>query len=362
MTPLLSRFIALAKRIWKAWISDLQDAWRVLIESILPKARRRVRLQPEGDTWQLTVTGTRSPPDPLRIDWGQADEATGQLTAWVQSNGLRGTRVAVVLPSTRVLRRRWTAPAALEHALDRAVALQVARLFPVAGAQLCWSHRVVDRSEDGLNITIEIAATHQSLLAGFSERLSSAGLCLEHAESAEEHGQPAAHRFVQTVGRARSAAGSSWTALERGLAGSAATLVLGLIVVWTVQTAREREAWANALATADAASIPAERSSRKLLSLLTPAQSLIQEATRPSAGAALSALTSQIPGDSWVSHWEWRPDATNVHVFTSNAADLTALLDSSEMTTGVQLQSAAPAPGLPGIEQAKYQITLGGQP
>jgi hypothetical protein len=170
------------------------------------------------------------------------------------------------------------------------------------------------------------------------------------------------HRFVHADDGTRSSAGHSWTIVERGMAVSAAALLLGVVVVWTVQSSRERDAWATALATADAASIPAERSSRQLLSLLTPAQSLLQEATRPTAGAALSALTSQIPGDSWVSHWEWRPDATTVHVFTSNAAALTAQLDASEMTARVQLQSATPAPGLPGIEQAKYELAIEAQP
>jgi hypothetical protein len=255
----------------------------------------------------------------------------------------------------------WTAPAALEHALDRAVLLQVPRLFPVASAQLAASHRVVERAEDGLTVTVEIAVTHQSLLAMVAERLARAGLDLSHAAAAGDSMTPP-HRFVRTDEGVRSPTDRGWTVLERAMAISAAALVMGLIVAWTVQSTRERNAWATALAAADAASIPAERSSRQLLSLLTPAQSLLREATQPTAGAALSALTSQVPGDSWVSHWEWRPEATTVHVFTSNAAALTALLDASELTARVQLQSATPAPGLPGIEQAKYQLAIEVQP
>lgn len=363
MTTLPDRLLTGTRRIWQLWISDLKDSWQALVESVLPRARRRVRLQITGDTWQLTVAGTRAAPEPLNLDWTQPGHAEKQLADWVQAQGLVGTRVIAELPATAVLRRNWTAPAALEHASGRAVAYQIPRLFPVASTQLCWAHRVVARSEDGLTLTIEIAATHAALLTGISDKLSRAGLRLSHAQSIEETADQPPHRFLPAAGRVDVAhASKAWTLAERALAGSAAVLLLGLIVAWTVQSAREREAWADALAAADAASVPAERSSRKLLSLLTPAQSLLQEATRPTAGAALSALTSQIPGDSWVSHWEWRPESTTVHVFTSNAAQLTALLDSSEMTKRVQLQSASPAPGLPGIEQAKYQISLGGHP
>ena len=151
--------------VWRAWISDLRDAWAALIGAVLPRARRRVRLSLDGDSWEATLLGARSPPEPLRIDWAQADEAATRLATWVQSHGLRGTRVVAVLPHNSVLRRRWTAPAALEHVLDRAVGLQVPRLFPVASSQLAASHRIVERSEDGQTVTVEIAAAHQSLLA-----------------------------------------------------------------------------------------------------------------------------------------------------------------------------------------------------
>src|SRR5690242_9635363 len=98
------------------WAGELRASFTSLLES--PRLRGSTRLV-------------------LRLEGGRLPAR--------EPSSLAGAVLTVVLPAGDVLVKELVLPAAAESSLDRVLAIQATRVFPLATAQLCLDYRVAQR-------------------------------------------------------------------------------------------------------------------------------------------------------------------------------------------------------------------------
>ncbi len=340
----------------RMWVEELQQAAADVMDRVMPARRQRLELAVADGQWILRTEkhGEGLVADSLGFSTTVPDR--DRLRATLAASNIPAQRVSVVLSDEKVLRRQLRLPASIGSALGSAVALQLPRLFPLRADTIVHDYRVLEPESTTETLTIEIAAVRRDLIEGIVIALHECGLAVDQIVLRDASGQ-SRHRFLSARLRRALTPGAAWSPTEKRLGVSAVALALAVAAVPFVQMQRERAAWAETLAAADAASIGAVKASETLVSLLNPAQAIVDLSTAPTAGQAMATLSVALPTDSWLAQYEWQPGSVRVRSLTPDASKLIDELSAAPLASTTRLVSATPASGIPGMEDVQLEVS-----
>jgi len=226
-----------------------------------------------------------------------------------------GATLTAVLPASDVLVRKLTLPAAAEKSLDRVLAIQVVREFPLDPRQLYFDHYVAQRLRDTKQIVVHLRAAKRNQIEALSNWAVGVGGRLDRVCCLTEDGETSGN-FLPRVSRG---GGSHFSSLERGLAIAALLLTVTTAAVVAGQWWFERRQVDAELTRIRTQAQQVRAQWKQIETESAPAADLARLMSVPDAATILGDLPDRIPQDTWISQIEIRTPATTVATLNLSA-------------------------------------------
>ncbi|MFL6600217.1 MAG: hypothetical protein ACJ8R9_02715 [Steroidobacteraceae bacterium] len=236
--------------------------------------------------WPLTLSARDSTQDPLP---------------------LAGSLMTAVLPAGDVLIKELLLPAAAENSLDRVLAIQAMRVFPLATTQLYLDHRMVQRIRATKQIAVHLRAAKRAQIDELSQWARSVGGRLDRVcyQASDEE---LSGNFLP---RASWGAIRHFSSAERRLAVGAVFLALAAAGIVGAQWAFERHQVNAELAKIKTHAQQVRATWRQIEAQSAPRSDLSKLMSAPDAATVLGGLPDNLPTDTWVSQIEIRAPSTS---------------------------------------------------
>ena len=344
----------LAAAGWQWWRSEMESLFDDTVGSRLARGQSRARLSIQSETLTLQLRGSRDwseaaslprPPSPEALP-----DAIGELMRKAPST-LR--EIEIEAPSDRVLIRPIDLPAAVRPRLRAAVEYQLDRLTPFRPLDIGFD--IVENkaaAREG-RLSAHLAAIARKEIEAWIAAADPEGRCHCSVVSAASPQQPR-FRFAQRRGRrARSPA----VRIELALAASLGVLVIATLGVTAWHLSAEQRLIDARLDALRSQAKQAEETRASLEQRLRQAAFLGTQLSSVDAAQILSAVTRDLPVDSWV--FQFQQDGTSLTLsgFAKNATLIASALEKDPLFAQAQLRSAMQQPGSSN-ERFEIQLTL----
>ena len=317
------------------WLHELRDLGETLLVRVAPKLARRVVVRFEGSTGSIWMGGQTQP---LEL---------------VES--LRGTRAVLVLDRRDVLTHELHLPAAVERELDRAIELHLERELPLPRERVCVDWKVIGRNRQHQRIVVSLLVVHREHVDRVLGRVTECGLRPIRIGVAGTAGDIVGNVLPRRVRPEQ----LRLTPLDRRLMGAAVGLAVLTLAVIGGQWMYERVEVGRELQRTSGLATTAETVSRQLTNNSAAAAALVNIMAKPDAVDVLTALTANVPRDSWAYELEVtsaQAGALQIKLggFTPTATTFVDVLEQTPELEQVRLVSAASA----GLGTGKDRLRL----
>jgi len=336
------------------WWRELRDMGVAMLARVAPRLITRTLIvleQTGGGIWRL-----RAPVRECLETF--TEEANGNAPSLAQPTvaALAGTRTEIAMAPELVLTRRLVLPETVEGDLDRVVGLQLERECPLPIDQIHFDKRVAARMKQDRRIAVDVWIVRRSRIEQLRAMTRVWGAQLTRIGVSDTDGAVVGNFLRGTTRLAR----LNLTSLDRRLMASGATLATVWFGLIGAHWGYERAQLGRELRQLATPSTNATRLAGQLKAEAAPAEALVGLMRLPDALDALSALTEEVPKDSWVydldavAQWPQVP-SIKLAGFTPAATMLVGVLEASHKFDTVRLVSAQSA-GL-GSAQDRLQLS-----
>jgi general secretion pathway protein L len=319
------------------WIAELRATMASLLEALRIKDSTRLFLYVEGEGLTVrqvqrskaqdlcTLTRDSAGRWPLSLE---ADDSSREFSTF------SGSTLTAVLPASDVLIRMLVLPAAAEKSLDRVLAIQTVREFPLAPTQLYFDHRIVQRLRDTKQIVVHLRAAKRTQIDELSTWALSAGGRLERICCMTADGEISGN-FLP---RASWGVATRFSTLERGFAVASLFLLAAAAGIVGAQWWFERRHVDTDLTKVRVEAQQVRARWKQIETDSAPVTELIKLMSRPDAASVLGDLPDRLPTDTWVSQIEIRAPATAVATVSLSAFAPAAVTLVDELAKSIHFQ------------------------
>jgi general secretion pathway protein L len=352
----LSRWRVALTALIAWWLQELREMGEAALARLIPRLATRTFVRFEGQSGTLwSLRGSHK--ECLSTFTCDATGAWPEkLSPPEAAAAVQGTRAIVALAPASVLRQKLTLPVSAERNLDQIIWLQLERESPMPLERVSVDYRTGKRSRTDRTIEIELLIVQRDRIERVRELARAWGLRLMRIGVGVE-----ANGVNGNFLRARDTSGRlQLTRTDSRLTFAAALLTVLYVLLLGVQWGYERFQVGRELQRLEAPATAADHLARQLQVNAAPAQALAKMIRQPDALDLLTALTQDIPRDSWLYELEinaqW-PQVPRIKLsgFTPTATKLIGELQNTGHFDDVRLDWAMSA-GI-GAGQDRLQLT-----
>lgn len=341
----LAELPALGTRVLSWWWGELSGMLPAAVARLVPKSVPPSMLFVEGDAWRVvSATGTAQSLDAKATDQ--------ELTAQLLQAGPGLSKLSVVLPNERVLRRRVTLPVIADARLRSAVELQIDRLSPFQSDAVRFDARASSRDNVEGAMVADVVIIPRAPVDALEQRLSALGLKPQTIDVAGPDGEPSGFNLST-----RGAPGDGRRASLITLAFAAVAVLAWYLAFYAWGAAREREL-AGWRATVEQLRPVAARSAalrRELEGLIEP-QKIAQGHKPGHALNPLLELTKLLPADVRLSEFRLSGDTIDLTGLGADPPSLIGKLEASPLFKDVKFRS--PVTRRPDLSKDRFEISM----
>ena len=243
--------------------------------------------------------------------------------------------VILRLPAERALVRLLHLPTGARANLDAILRHEVARQSPLAAQDIYYDYRITSENKGTLDVELRIIRRRE--IDDLTALCQEAGIALAAVEFDSDMSRADGGSFPVDPGAART------LALRPRLVPLLAALVLSLALALVGSIYLRGEMIAGDLSDrvdqARERAVAVERLQRGLDTANRQASFLTLQKRSPAAIAVLATLSRLLPDDAWLYEFEMNGDEVRMHGFSTSAASLIALLDSSPYFRDAEFRS-----------------------
>jgi len=347
------RFPALASRFS---LDDILERWRDALVACLPSRLRRLLASRDQ---HLIVAPTGATARVFQEQAGQR-EALGELDPQVPGSlqamlvGLKDKRYRsmVQLSTGSVLTRRVSFPSQVRENLPQVLGYEIDRLSPFQADQVYFDYQVIDGTEQGGKIGVDLALCRRDLARDWLQRLRDAGAPPERLTW--EGAWPKANLLPVHERPQRGSSIFSPTKLLLMLLLLLAGAVLAT-PIWQMQQTRSLRAADVETLKARAEKVHEMRTALELARKGSVAV-LQAKSEQPRMIDLLRELTERLPDDTWVQNLDFRDGEIQVRGESAQATALINLLEQAPGITAVTFRS--PVVQVAGSGRERFHISL----
>lgn len=340
---------SLARRVFDWWIGELLALAPGWLTARLPKRTEVALLFLRGETWRI-VPGTDGA-HAIELDASADDkDIADRILEMVPEFSL--SRLAVILPSGMVLRRRVELPLMSDAALRSAVELQIDRLSPFKTDAVRFGVRVHERDALAGKLVADIAIAPRAAVEQIEARLDALGLKPAAVDVETGNGERAGFDL-----RAAAPANAAQRARLITAAMACVAVLMWYLAIYAWGAARERDVAGWQAAVADLRPV-AERSAilrRQLDGLIEPMT--IAGKHKPGSTLALVAeLTELLPDGARLIELRITGDAIDMTGLALDPPALISKLEASKRFKDVKFRS--PVVRRPDLGKDRFEIAM----
>jgi hypothetical protein len=336
------------------WLHELRDIAETMLARIAPRFVTRTLVRVGSTQAEISIVRGKRVEPLLSVSC----DADGQWPIELPGPdaSIRGTRAVLALAPEHVLSRRLTLPEGVERDLERVITLQLERESPIPPERVCVEHLITERLKQDRRIGVEVLIVHRERLEKLRDLVRAWGLRPMRI-GVERSGQV----IGNFLGNKAASQAMRATRIDRRLAAAGGALAVSCALVIGWQWGYERLEVGRELRKVAVHAANADKLFRQLASAASPGEALVRTMEQPDALDMLTALTNQVPADSWVYDLEITAEPASggpqirLSGFTPAATLLVDQLGKSGQLTNVRLVSASSA-GL-GSGQDRLQLT-----
>ncbi|MBL6940380.1 MAG: PilN domain-containing protein [Alphaproteobacteria bacterium] len=326
---------------WIEWIVDGWRWWTGELAAVLPK-RVRDALATGDDAILVTahdnelVVSRRTGLRELFVARIPRDAAAARaLRLSVPQRGFLADPVILHLPPSQALSRVLTLPGAARRNLDGILKYEIARHSPVGTDEIYYEYRILGREADSMTVGLRIA--HRDAVNPTVEFFRDAGIPLARITFADDAKPAAGGTFPADAAATRQLRLRS--RLVPALAGLVLALAFGVVGAVYLRGQAVADDLTDRVAAARPRAAVVEQLQRQLDAAYRQAAFLTQQKRDVTSAAILAAVARTLPDDAWIYEFELNGDEVRVHGFSSSAASLIALFDSSKLFHDAEMRA-----------------------
>lgn len=338
---------AMAARAFAWWIGELKSLAPAWLQSLFPKPPETVTLHVIGDTWRVGVGAAPAfELDARTDDKGLAD----QILAAAPNFSL--SKLTVVLPASRALRRRVTLPLMSASDMRAAVGLQIDRLTPFKADAARFDVRTVARDAGAGTLEADAVFVPRAAVDAIEQRLGALGLKPAAIDVDGGDGRPLGFNVMTA---AVEPAPRRAMLINAGLVCSVALVWYLAAAAWEVSREREIEGWRARIAELEPL---AKRSAGLRAQLDAMAQPFaVASARRPGVSLALlNELTRIVPDTAKLTELRFAGRVVEIVGLAQDAPALIGALEASRFFKDVKFRS--PVMRRPELGKERFEITM----
>jgi general secretion pathway protein L len=317
---------------WRWWLDEL---WKMLPENlrqIVASANQRLVVSTDGDEFIVRHGSAKQ-----FQEIGRISSANENAPAFAIPDDAK--QCTLLLPREWVLTRTLTLPLAAEENLREVLSFEMDRHTPFAADQVYYDYVINRRSPAGKNLSLQLFVAPRPLVDEAMARLSAAGIQPDVTSTHAPDGSveesinllPADKRYNRDTLLRR---------MNLSLAVLAILLVTTAIIVPLLQKGRMIR---TLEAEVQVAAIAAEGTSQlrqEVEKLVEGSRYLVnKKRTEPTTVELLDEMTGIIPDHTWVNRIDIDGGEIQLHGQSGSAAELIALIETSETFGNAQFRS-----------------------
>lgn len=339
----------LAGRVVAWWLGELKAMSPAWVLGFLPREPTAATLHVRGDVWRVACGGDEGRAFELDARADDKDLADQILRA---APDFSLSKLTVVLPHARALKRRATFPLMSERELRSAVELQIDRLTPFKADAVRFDVRTAARDAGAGTLEAEIAIVPDTAVAAVEKRLTGLGLKPAAVDIDGGNGAPAGFNLLPA---AEASAPPRTILINAAFVCGAAFAWYLAGAAWDMSRTRETEAWQARIAELAPA---AKRSAALRAQLDAMAQPFaVARAHKPGLTLdVLSELTRLIPDTARLTELRLTGSSVDIVGLAQDAPALIAKLEASSLFKEVKFRS--PVMRRPELNKERFEITM----
>lgn len=339
----------LAGRVAAWWLGELKAMAPAWVLGVLPKDPATATLHVRGDVWRVASGSDEGHAFELDARAGDKDLADQILRA---APDFSLSKLTVVLPHARALKRRVTFPLMSERELRSAVELQIDRLTPFKADAVRFDVRTASRDAGAGTLEAEIAIVPDAAVAAVEKRLTGLGLKPAAIDIDGGNGAPAGFNLLPA---AEASAPPRAMLINVGFVCAAALAWYLAGAAWDISRTRETEAWQARIAELAPA---AKRGAALRAQLDAMAQPFaVARAHKPGLTLEImNELTRLIPDTARLTELRVTGPSVDIVGLAQDAPALIAKLEASPLFKEVKFRS--PVLRRPELNKERFEITM----
>ncbi|MDP6097674.1 MAG: PilN domain-containing protein [Gammaproteobacteria bacterium] len=304
----------------------------------------------------------------IKVDLQSTSPWDQHIRKIVRSAGDKNLHEVVIeVPDNWVLNKKLTLPSAAKENLREVLAFEMDRQTPFTADQVYYDFDVLgeDRANDTLTIALHLAP--RRALDPLLENIGECGLKATKINVAAEHDHPAGHHICIALHDHDKPNPSKGNGARANQILKLLTVILGVIAIAlplvkdgiiTMQLKSE--------ATTARDNVSTVEETHKMLQtqLIENSRLAVIKREQPGAMQVLDELTRILPDNTWVSRLEIHQPRVNIRGESSNAANLSTLIESSPFFSNTQFDSSVTRDTITGQENFSISANIqhGSQP
>ncbi len=304
----------------------------------------------------------------IKVDLQSTSPWDQHIRKIVRSAGDKNLHEVVIeVPDNWVLNKKLTLPSAAKENLREVLAFEMDRQTPFTADQVYYDFDVLgeDRANDTLTIALHLAP--RRALDPLLENIGECGLKATKINVAAEHDHPAGHHICIALHDHDKPNPSKGNGARANQILKLLTVILGVIAIAlplvkdgiiTMQLKSE--------ATTARDNVSTVEETHKMLQtqLIENSRLAVIKREQPGAMQVLDELTRILPDNTWVSRLEIPQPRVNIRGESSNAANLSTLIESSPFFSNTQFDSSVTRDTITGQENFSISANIqhGSQP
>jgi len=338
------------------WGASLRSCLPAKWQDAMAAEAAQLWLQRDGDSLRVRRSDAPADAAPVTLALGP-DEDIGSTFIGATSEAQRALPRVLLLPDSRVLRRRLTLPAATADNLRAVVGYELDRQTPFKPDQVYYDCRIVRRDAATRQIEVDLLLTPRAALDVELTALDGIADGLDAVDVVADEGMPAGCNLLPAERRARRGHALVWAIL-----GLAALVVVLLAMAGAQSLENRRDAVARLQEEVDARRIEARRVNQlreRLTDAVEGANFLaVKRGESPPVLDLVNELTYRMPPDTtYLERLSLSGDKLSLSGQSSQAAELVGLLQPSPQIRSVSLSGSIQ----PDTRTGKDRFTISAQ-
>jgi general secretion pathway protein L len=344
LTESLGTFRGLASELLAEWRHELAGIVRGMLASPLARGTEFVVLQvaPE-EVRAVLVSGERE--REIGRAAGEGEIRSREISALLAASDIvpRGTTdVAVELPESEVLRRRFELPAASRATLAHAVPFELERLSPIEADRLYYDFNILETSKAKKQALLELRIVKRSTVDSAIGMARAAGLRVGAIRFAGDPREVDWRSFPLDRRALLWLKWRHWNVVVLALLALLLAVAVVFAAYWRgASAADELSAEVDAAATRAAV---VHRLSHEISDVQAQIEFPLEQKRAPFLLALLREVTRALPEGTWLTEFELDGGKVHIQGFAKSASDVVGQIDHSSMFANAQfmapLQSA----------------------